>query len=420
MKRLFTCFLLSAALLAGSCLTASAAPQMRSDGTVFDAAYYARQNPDVVAVTGTDADALYQHYQNYGRAEGRKAVSDIAQIFDPEFYAETYPDVAAVLGTDAAALYQHYVDYGKAEGRRPCADSRDWSSVMSFPTEQEIKDFNETSAERSPYLAAWIGIDSNMRYSEYSIDFKADYLPNGTYFCCANAWMDLSSLSQQYPEVNPQLDPSFYGGLQMRKPEEGSGSILSFWDIPCRDASGETTVIHAKLVYPEGETENTFDHEGNGVNYLPSYPWEEGCWYRMLFQCSRSEENGHTLLEQWVCNLETEEWTKLAAYDTGLTDSCFVGSMAVFLENYLIQHSGDIRTAEFKNIRIHPVGQDEWLSVRKVTMKKDYYAGSYCYGADDECFWMITTGLENRSLQQCGQSTAYTVTSGAGNSPYAQ
>ena len=37
--------------------------------------------------------------------------------FDAEFYARTYPDVVAVFGDSAEALYKHYQDYGKAEGR---------------------------------------------------------------------------------------------------------------------------------------------------------------------------------------------------------------------------------------------------------------------------------------------------------------
>ena len=44
-------------------------------------------------------------------------------VFDAEFYAQTYPDVAAGLGTDEKALYNHYVEYGRAEGRKPTADS---------------------------------------------------------------------------------------------------------------------------------------------------------------------------------------------------------------------------------------------------------------------------------------------------------
>ena len=37
--------------------------------------------------------------------------------FDAEFYAATYPDVVAVFGDSPEALYKHYLDYGKAEGR---------------------------------------------------------------------------------------------------------------------------------------------------------------------------------------------------------------------------------------------------------------------------------------------------------------
>lgn len=45
--------------------------------------------------------------------------------FDAEFYAETYADVKAVFGNDEAALYNHYVQYGKAEGRQPYAGESD-------------------------------------------------------------------------------------------------------------------------------------------------------------------------------------------------------------------------------------------------------------------------------------------------------
>ena len=43
-------------------------------------------------------------------------------VFDAEFYADTYPDVVAVYGTDALSLYQHFADYGKSEGRTPCKE----------------------------------------------------------------------------------------------------------------------------------------------------------------------------------------------------------------------------------------------------------------------------------------------------------
>lgn len=296
--------------------------------------------------------------------------------------------------------------------------SRDWSKIMDLPSEQEIKKFNETSDARSAYITGWLNIDSEMKFSEYSIDFKADYLPYGTYFGCANITMDLSSLEQEYDEVYMDSWLSFYGGLQMRDPENGSGSLMSFWDINCKDEAGEISVIHAKLVYPENESEVVFGHEGNGVNYHRAYTWEKGCWYRMLFQCGRSEENGHTTVEQWICNLETDEWTKLCCYDTGLTDSCFVGNMALFLENYLTEYAGDIRTIEFKNIRIHPIDSEQWLPIKQVDISAVDQPESFCFGSDDEHFWMITTGVEDRSLQQSELSNTYTVASCLSDSPY--
>lgn len=45
-------------------------------------------------------------------------------VFDAEFYAETYPDVKEAVGSDETALYDHYVNYGRAEGRKPVADAK--------------------------------------------------------------------------------------------------------------------------------------------------------------------------------------------------------------------------------------------------------------------------------------------------------
>ncbi len=64
---------LAAAVMLFVCagMTVCAEPVAMEDGTVFDAEYYAENNPDVVAVLGADAAVLYQHYLLCGRAEGR-------------------------------------------------------------------------------------------------------------------------------------------------------------------------------------------------------------------------------------------------------------------------------------------------------------------------------------------------------------
>lgn len=168
MKKRLLCFALSAALLAGSCLTVSAAPQKMADGTEFDAVYYAEQNPDVVAALGKDAKALYSHYVKYGKAEGRKAVAGGADDFDAAFYAKEYPDVANALGTDAAALYQHYINFGKAEGRKPNAGGQPaaTSSASGFDAAFYAKTY--------PDVANALGTDATVLYQHYVNFGKAE------------------------------------------------------------------------------------------------------------------------------------------------------------------------------------------------------------------------------------------------------
>ncbi len=138
-------------LFLGVKIDAAAAPKTMPDGGIFDAEYYAQNNPDVVAVLGTDENVLYQHYLTSGKLEGRKPYADTAAttaqitgayitladgtVFDAAYYAAANPDVAAVLGTDAATLAQHYVNSGKAEGRKPNATTVT-PSTGSIPTSQ--------------------------------------------------------------------------------------------------------------------------------------------------------------------------------------------------------------------------------------------------------------------------------------------
>ncbi|MBS6396652.1 MAG: hypothetical protein KH452_05825 [Clostridiales bacterium] len=121
--------------------------------TAFDPHYYFAKYPDVANVTGFDPQALFDHYQAHGMAEGRFANSqaewrDAAGIVDTEeqrtaflmqypapdpnndsdpdlpkfdavFYYNTYVDVAEVIGGDPVALLNHYFAYGYSEGRLP-------------------------------------------------------------------------------------------------------------------------------------------------------------------------------------------------------------------------------------------------------------------------------------------------------------
>lgn len=131
-------------------ISAFAAPKQMSDGQVFDPQFYAQTYPDVVAALGNSETALYQHYLKNGKAEGRLPYAigtDISKIevsklqkmadgglFDPTYYAQQNPDVVAVVGSDVNSLYLHYVNCGKAEGRLPYAPGTDVAAVTAAAT----------------------------------------------------------------------------------------------------------------------------------------------------------------------------------------------------------------------------------------------------------------------------------------------
>ncbi len=91
----------------------------------FNAVDYANRYQDVKNALGTDKNALWEHYQKFGKAEGRKALFDVPtsnakenyERFNAMDYANRYPDVKDALGIDKNALWTHYQTYGKIEGR---------------------------------------------------------------------------------------------------------------------------------------------------------------------------------------------------------------------------------------------------------------------------------------------------------------
>ena len=90
----------------------------------FDASYYASKYTDVAKVMGTSPAALESHYNTYGVKEGRfgsaadeAKKSSLRTLFNAEYYAALYPDVVAVYGTDPEALYSHFITFGIKEGR---------------------------------------------------------------------------------------------------------------------------------------------------------------------------------------------------------------------------------------------------------------------------------------------------------------
>ncbi|MBR1622482.1 MAG: hypothetical protein IJ675_01030, partial [Pseudobutyrivibrio sp.] len=110
-------------LMAVAVATATVATSFPASAA-FDANYYAAKNPDVVAAVGTNAKDLENHYNTFGKNEGRASSAEeeyltvLRSMFDAELYAKLYPDVVAVFGNDENALFTHFMTFGINEGRK--------------------------------------------------------------------------------------------------------------------------------------------------------------------------------------------------------------------------------------------------------------------------------------------------------------
>lgn len=80
---------------------------------VFDAEYYAAQYDDLAKAFGNDADALYQHFVNFGAKEGR----NMSPILDIAKYRNTYKDLDQAFGDNWDAYVDHYFEHGIKENR---------------------------------------------------------------------------------------------------------------------------------------------------------------------------------------------------------------------------------------------------------------------------------------------------------------
>ena len=267
-----------------------------------------------------------------------------------------------------------------------------------IPSDAEIEDYNRTNTTRSPYIYGWYRLSPDTRYTEYSVDFRADHLPIGTY-CCLGSWkMDYSALKSQYAKVSTEYESvQGYAGFQ-RTADGGTVSILSVWDIFCQDQEGHVTTIRPERLYPDATVgSDRFSGEGTGEHTLVSYPWEAQHWYRMRLRCSVSPTTGNTVVEQWVTNLETNDEALLCAYDLGVPRAAFTGSIAVFLENFLPEYGGDLRSLQVRNAQYLEESSGTWKSFDSIYLAPNggapAYLGSYDFGVSDHTVWMITSGV---------------------------
>lgn len=96
----------------------------RSAGPLFNAQEYLANNPDVAEAVARGEITAYDHFIANGAGEGRSPIS----LFDQEFYLNQNPDVAAAMQSGVMSAVEHFLLFGQSEPRafNPAIDLGDY------------------------------------------------------------------------------------------------------------------------------------------------------------------------------------------------------------------------------------------------------------------------------------------------------
>lgn len=305
---------------------------------------------------------------------------------------------------------------------------RDWDEIMKTPTAEQVESVSNSG--RSTYVVFYPQFDeSTTGLREYALDFSIDDMDRGTYFSTFTAVVDSSALSQKGLKLDENYGgtSSIYGGFQCL--EDGkTGVIMTIWDILGKDAQGNKTVIKAKPLYVD-EKAQVFDKEegSEGEGYFQQfkmeYPWQAQHPYRTLIQVGKNEANGNATATLQVCDLITQEWTKMVTWDLGYpSERILTKNLAGFLENYDTKYCGSVRSANFSNIRGLDAKSGEWVAANSVNFTlnngvDDFtYVGSYQVGADDSSYYAVTSGVKD--LCKPTENMSFSVKNAPSDCPY--
>jgi len=284
----------------------------------------------------------------------------------------------------------------------------DWDVILQIPEDARSETNPEQRMAHNVYSDPDLSATSG-RFDGFMIDFKADKTGTATYWALCNWQMNVDDLLSK--GVVTDLHAGAYAGLQMRP--DGPKAIMSFWEITYTDVDGNEQKIEAQRVYPSGDETDRFGGEGEGTNYICTYQWQAGKWYRMYLNCFQNED-GRTFVEQWMADLSSGTWTLISRFDTGLYDSCFEGDMSQFMENYDHEYANETRSFEYRNIRVREYGSETWKTLDSSRLSVDTWwdnkKGNAVFGATEDRFYGIANGYGPTAYEMNAEiSDTYTI-----------
>ncbi|NLD10230.1 MAG: DUF3472 domain-containing protein [Clostridiales bacterium] len=241
------------------------------------------------------------------------------------------------------------------------------------------------------------GFPDNLGSEQYdflSVDFYTSSQPKDTYWALFQWHMDMD----EYKRVNGYKDAEDmdgYGGLQAI----GDGSttaITSMWQSEADNGD----ILTPTCIYPS-ELSDSFDHEGSGTGLVIKHNWEAKHWYRFVVRSYADPNAATTYVATYVMDLETEEVTLIAIYDTHLPQSSLGGPIQ-FLENYDEESYFYHRDMYMKNFYARDVNSQKWHSLNTGTLMMGSLGdpqGSYRFSAGNGILRVEICGIGENAVK---------------------
>lgn len=189
----------------------------RSASFFFDPAVYTAVNSDVSEAIKSGAfKSAFEHFVLHGQFE----VRNTAPFFDLKGYLDANPDVADAVRSGHTTAFDHFINYGHAEGR----NLGNGISLAQFASDLKAQaairsgDFNDLMgrvAEVAPFLATFVGPQGYSTPRDTPL--PADFIPVGDEKLVVPPGVDAPAVlppnfEQPAPEPQPEPNPGGGGG----------------------------------------------------------------------------------------------------------------------------------------------------------------------------------------------------------------
>lgn len=222
-------------------LTAFSTPNIMPDGNIFDAEFYAANNPDVVTALGNDEDVLYMHYVKFGKKERRAATGELSLVSVSKYPAVIDKLTTAFLNNDYVTINSISANFSKYEKELSPYITQKTSTAKRYNFNTPAGEFliltNGPSGEYKSIvnmglammghatgdpIVAKTNSDNNKRKANWGWNLSSDQVYGKDTFILGDRWTSYTLCTNGYEYIEISTDGFKYGSLQTYQKKIGA------------------------------------------------------------------------------------------------------------------------------------------------------------------------------------------------------